>query len=968
MLQKGRHTANEDLKHAFARAYYFTFIIARNRVTGDAYSLKDVIKHFGSSIYFVYNLLIGGQLRIPRFDRDKALFSALLRGLKTDSVISLTEENRSKVLKQVRTMDVLSHSLPLKEAAVPHVYTDYMGNTVNVFSISSCWVRSLPASVRNQIFANARDAAKDRYPPDYVQGLIREYQEQGVPSDEISKIIRDKFDIDFLNELVTAFKEHPAINGVIPLGQGRVIENFIQGLEAVYVSVNTERGRIEERVSSRVEQLKRDKSIRSKCPIWMEEQIVKATNEAAVQENTFENIRQSLSSNASIGTEWFYFINICEEFFNDLPRLKKEIERVSFSVESDSHNRNIWNPKNYIVKSIKTGERKTDVSIQSECTQYEVYNAKYTMSKQSEYEVTTKYPGWRWRKFFVSSYTWVMNILFVLLLVLVLKGPFSLSALFLWYEHATEYSVDVHTGNIYVTGRGRTLVTRLVYLWRSIGEKRREFETKPDTGFLPKNVTRVLNWCYYNVIWGVLGSIALVFFFIIICSFVITLGLVLALTLPIWFLALPIFLVSIRWLFYDWEYIDPTRGTNTRGHIMPIFYLILYKLFIRVFLQFVYAVGVILIMPLASLAWIALAIIFRISRFFWDTIMYYSIIKRRARVPVIDSFVAKRISGPGLATNYFHQIDPAQALIKLEFDLESKELDLYQSLMTSLIDMPRRTYVRFLDKVLKPFGYSSSRINDTNGTYLEISKQKAALMQQLGAAMKSRRSSYTLNIHSVDLPSIRMNKEDLELTISVATEVVEEFYKKRLLAYPSETMLNIFSKHGLGNEDWENLAKTELKHSFSPQFLTHLQDSDESFHLQVNKLHVHRYFGNLRYGKTRHDLDRDRLVLVEKSYTFLPGINLKPRYSESWLLSGCNATKKQELTKYNPGTNKHEKILFPSYFNDKMAIFAHVANNTGWENIINEVANGESDDSELKTELDTYRDIYVRIDDEYYDD
>ena len=954
LLQKGRHTANEDLKHALARAYYFTCIIARDRIVGDSYSLKDAIKHFGYSLYFVYNLLIGGQLRISKFDRDKALLSALVRGLTTDSVISLTEENRSKIMKQVRTMDILSQRLPLKEAAVPHVYTDCMGNAINVFSVSSCWVRSLDASVRNQIFANACAAAKEKYPPEFVQGLIKEYQEQGMSCEEINKIVRDRFDVDFLNELVIAFKEHPAINDAIPLGQGGVIESFIMGLEAVKVSIDTERSRIEGRVNSRVEQLNRDKSIRSKCPIWMKEQIVKATNAAEVQESTFENIRQSIRSNASIGAEWLYFINICEEFFLDLPRIKREIDALSYSVESELHTMRIWNPRNYIVESTQTGKRKTDVSIQSVCTVCEVYVVKYRLSKYCEHEVTTEYPGWRCRNFFVSSYTWLMNILFVLLLVLVLKGPFSLSGLFLCYEHATEYSIDVNTGNIYVTRRGKTLVTRLVSLWKSIEERRREFESRPDTGFLSKNVTRVLNWCYYNIVWGVLGSIAFSFVFIIICSFVITLGLVLTVTLPIWFLVLRVFLLLVRWLFYDWEYKDPT-GSNSRGYIMPLFYLIVYKLFIRVFLQFMYALGVILMMPLLSLLWIAVAIVFRISRFLWDAIMYYSIIKRRGRVPVIDSFVAKRISGPGLATSYYHQIDPAQALIKLEYDLESKELELYYSFMKSLIDMPRRNYVRFLEKILTPFGYSTNHVNDTNETYVEIVKQKAELMQQLETAVKNRRSSYALNIHSVELSSIRMNKEDLKLTITVATEVVEEFYRKRILAYPSQSMFNVFSKHGLVSEDWDTLAKTELEHSFSPQFLSHLQDSDESFHLQVNKFHVHKYFRNLRYGISRHDLDRERLVAVDKSYTFLPGIDLKPRYSESWLLSGCNTTKKQEITKYNPGTNKHEKLLFPSYFSDKMIIFAHVANNAGWDSIINEVANGECDDS-----------AYLQTEDEYY--
>jgi hypothetical protein len=36
--------------------------------------------------------------------------------------------------------------------------------------------------------------------------------------------------------------------------------------------------------------------------------------------------------------------------------------------------------------------------------------------------------------------------------------------------------------------------------------------------------------------------------------------------------------------------------------------------------------------------------------------MYYIVIKPRSRIPINDSFVAKRIAGPGLASNYFYQV------------------------------------------------------------------------------------------------------------------------------------------------------------------------------------------------------------------------------------------------------------------------------------------------------------------------
>ena len=971
LLQKGSHRANEELKEALARAYYFTFILARDRVIGDSFSLKGAIKQFGYSVYFVYNLLIGGQLRRSRFTPSTALLSSLVCGLKTDCNLSLTKKNLDLLLRDGRSLKQGGgYELTLKDSLVPHVYTNSSGANVNLLSVSSFWVKSLSSSVRAEIFMKAREATKEKYPTKYVQELIKEYQTQGLSSEEITKFIRDRYDVDFLNELVTSFKEHPAITDVLPLGQGGVIESYLQGLKAAHVSFDNEKVRIEERVSSRIEELKRNSSIRSKCEKWLEEQKVKATLAAATEEDSFENIRQMFNSNTSIGSEWLYFLNICEEFNRDLVRIKGNDAKMNFDVETESFSRKILNPRNYIVTNIETGERIKKFTILSNKQPYSESigpHCRYDMTKSFNHTVTTKYPGWRWRMLFISNYSWLMNVLYVLFLGLVLKGPFSLSALFLCYEHPTEYSVDIDTGDLYVSKRGKTLFTRLVGLWVTIREKRHEFESRPDTGFLPKNFSRIVNWSYYNIVWGVIGSILLVIVFTLICTFIINLGIVLILTMPIWFLLLRIFLVFVRWMFYDWEYFDPIEA-NSRGHIMPIFYLVIYKIFLLVFLQFLFAISAIFTLPFVSLFWAITAFIFRIVRFFWDNLLYYLIIRNRGRIPVTDSFVARRISGPGLATNYYYQIDPNQVLIKLEFDLESKELHLYEDFMTCLIDRPRLTYVNFITKVLSSFGYSGR--NEENTTFLEILNQKRKLMEQLKTAMKDRRNYYTLNTSGVNLNSIRMTEEDLGPTISLATEIVKEFYLKRILIYPSQTMDKIFSKKGLEHGDWENLAKIELKNSFSPQFLTYLEESDESFHLQVNRLRIHEYFKHLRHGKPRHHLDQERLIMVDQNKIFLPGIDLSPSYTDNWVIAST-----QGITKYHSGTKKSEHLLFPPKFNDKMIIFALVVENMGWENVIKVVGAGESDDS-VATKKHRWRDeftlrmdddISLRMDSEYSD-
>ena len=58
--------------------------------------------------------------------------------------------------------------------------------------------------------------------------------------------------------------------------------------------------------------------------------------------------------------------------------------------------------------------------------------------------------------------------------------------------------------------------------------------------------------------------------------------------------------------------------------------------------------------------------------------MFHGVIKKRARVPAGDSFIAKRISGPGLASNFFYQIKTEQALVALEARMEMDEILTYK--------------------------------------------------------------------------------------------------------------------------------------------------------------------------------------------------------------------------------------------------------------------------------------------------
>ena len=62
----------------------------------------------------------------------------------------------------------------------------------------------------------------------------------------------------------------------------------------------------------------------------------------------------------------------------------------------------------------------------------------------------------------------------------------------------------------------------------------------------------------------------------------------------------------------------------------------------------------------------------------WDVVMFRAIIAKRARVPAGDSFIVRRVAGPGLASNFFYQIKTEQALVALEARMEVAEVEAYK--------------------------------------------------------------------------------------------------------------------------------------------------------------------------------------------------------------------------------------------------------------------------------------------------
>ena len=225
-----------------------------------------------------------------------------------------------------------------------------------------------------------------------------------------------------------------------------------------------------------------------------------------------------------------------------------------------------------------------------------------------------------------------------------------------------------------------TVASRLSSVWTHVRQARNSFEAAPDTGLLPKTISRIINRFVNYFLKGFVGTAFIILVFPTSMLLIIFFSLAVAVTAPVWVVAGSVLIHVISAVILDFD--GPSR-----------FGAILWNLLINIFGRGIVQpiVSLLLAMVFAPLM-AALLSVFAVTRKFvrgaWDRIMFNLILKRFARIPDRDSFLAKRISGPGLASKYFYQIRPEQALVAISSEIEKTELDVYAKQTKEEIDLP----------------------------------------------------------------------------------------------------------------------------------------------------------------------------------------------------------------------------------------------------------------------------------------
>jgi hypothetical protein len=86
------------------------------------------------------------------------------------------------------------------------------------------------------------------------------------------------------------------------------------------------------------------------------------------------------------------------------------------------------------------------------------------------------------------------------------------------------------------------------------------------------------------------------------------------------------------------------------------------------------------------------ALLHRCTRGMYDKVIYHLVVKRFARIPAHNGFLARRIAGPGLASEYFYQVSSPEVLAALESLIEQNELKMYRLYVEQILMKPVEEY------------------------------------------------------------------------------------------------------------------------------------------------------------------------------------------------------------------------------------------------------------------------------------
>jgi hypothetical protein len=324
---------------------------------------------------------------------------------------------------------------------------------------------------------------------------------------------------------------------------------------------------------------------------------------------------------------------------------------------------------------------------------------------------------------------------------------------------------------------------------------------------------------------------------------------------------------------------------------------------VRGILQFIASGLAISFHAVASFAIFVWTLFTNFIKHVYDFCLYHLILKYKAKIPSEDHFLVRRISGPGLSSDYHYLISNNLALMLLEYELETLEMEAYKQQMKNKINTPKSKLLKFYEDfhgVGLQADFQSDKIKSFITTINLLEKELATIEKKY---WNNHKMQGKLN----DRNRIKMNKNNLALAISLGAKLCESFVPEKILNRLSESAIKLFwERKDLQINDWNGLAIHCYRNIFNHTITIPIEDIDNNgFHLVVRETNINQIIEGLFDGNPVNEIEVD-ISDAKESVTELPEPDIEVVTPDNLF----NSKQYESMLSLNKKSlKKHEKVL-----------------------------------------------------------
>ncbi|KAK9888177.1 hypothetical protein WA026_000446 [Henosepilachna vigintioctopunctata] len=834
LLQKGTEKSRESLLNDLALALRFLFITARGRIFSHYFSLAQSTKSLVAGFLKILDLLVGlPSLQTHNLDtkikeeRNKYLVAELVcRPENEDSLEMLC----SYIKKQLRRAETEKFEVAKECSNIPVAVPFTFLTPSEVQLDLRLWDKNLMRKAI-PILVTILERETRGWFLHFREKLIAELRAEKMPDTDIEREVNEAVMKEYLQRVYSSILANSDIES---LGHG-VAALLVEQAQSV-VLMHRAMENVQRNLSKTLEEM--SSKLHSMHPVlsrikpWLRFRLQNAELKF-LQENQWSTHEEALSlCNSQKLYQTVYFLSRDLAFMKERePALLRELTNVKSPTRCFYWPTQIWLPMNWIVRRNFQGQSEVIPTVLSKqattitTPRSDPSQPVFLVEKEVVHTTTTRWPMWRIFNYFHRTWCWTWNAMFFFGIVLPWCSPVGFRALLNIEPFMPDLELSQVNGTLFPrkSSLTPTLTSRLISLWRHISKSRTHFETKPDTGFIGKGFTRHVNRFWNYVFKGLFGTTALVMGFPVLCIVVILSSLVIALTAILWMPIITLFVQVMNALIYDVD--SPLQNVN---RFFILFEIVIIKIGIEGILQPIAALFVaVIVCPLITLIIAGGGVTRYWFRLLWDAAIFHMLIKKRGRVPASDSFVVKRVAGPGLASDYYFQISPEQALAAFEAKMEWDELAAYQTVMENTITQPQRDFSQFVNACFGSFSMQLAK----NGPYRNLEKEGQDLIAVLHEKLEKRKRDLQTGLSVSIRAKVKLTTNDLKVAIQQGALMLERYYPHRIIPKLGCTEEQFWDSKALMPADWAGLAALIYSEIFSLDILTPLDHSDTSFRL-----------------------------------------------------------------------------------------------------------------------------------------